>query len=90
MDEIIVEIDNNVEQIESSNNISVVDNNNIPVNIIEHEYGITVQKHEYVVTGDDMYIPLSYDEAPQWLKDTILNITDLSLTQKTKDENGRI
>ena len=82
MDEIIVEIDNNVEQIESSNNISVVDNNNIPVNIIEHEYGITVQKHEYVVTGDDMYIPLSYDDSPQWLKDTINNITDFSLNQK--------
>lgn len=82
MDEIIVEIDNNVEQIESSNNISVVDNNNIPANIIEHEYGITVQKHEYVVTGDDMYIPLSYDDSPQWLKDTINNITDFSLNQK--------
>lgn len=82
MDEIIVEIDNNVEQVESSNNISVVDNNNIQANIIEHEYGITVQKYEYVVTGDDMYIPLSYDDSPQWLKDTINNITDFSLNQK--------
>ena len=70
--------------------LNVTSENNNDIDIIEEdsELEVSVQKREYVITGDDMYIPLSYDESPQWLKDTINNITNFSLNQKlTEVEN---
>jgi len=69
--------------VEAGNEIvSTSTDNNIDIEILEPDYNVTINKREYVIVGDDMYIPLSYDEAPQWLKDTIANITDFSLNQK--------
>ena len=64
--------------------LNVTSDNNNDIEIIEEdsEFEVSVQKREYVITGDNMYIPLSYDESPQWLKDTINNITNFSLNQK--------
>lgn len=82
-DEIEIAIDSNETIVESELIIDVVNNNNIvDIESSEPDVVVTFKKQEYVITGDDMYIPLSYDEAPQWLKDTITNITDFSLNQK--------
>ena len=82
-DEIEIVIDSNETIVESELIIDVVNNNNIvDIESSEPDVVVTFKKQEYVITGDDMYIPLSYDEAPQWLKDTITNITDFSLNQK--------
>ena len=82
-DEIEIVIDSNETIVESELIIDVVNNNNIvDIESSEPDVVVTFKKQEYVIVGDDMYIPLSYDEAPQWLKDTIANITDLSLNQK--------
>lgn len=82
-DEIEIVIDSNQTIVESELIIDVVNNNNIvDIESSEPDVVVTFKKQEYVITGDDMYIPLSYDEAPQWLKDTITNITDFSLNQK--------
>lgn len=32
---------------------------------------ITVAKKEFVITGDDIYVPVLYDDAPQWMKDLV-------------------
>ena len=82
-DEIEIVIDSNETIVESELIIDVVNNNNIvDIGSSEPDVVVTFEKQEYVIVGDDMYIPLSYDEAPQWLKDTIANITDFSLNQK--------
>ena len=82
-DEIEIVIDSNETIVESELIIDVVNNNNIvDIESSEPDVVVTFKKQEYVIVGDDMYIPLSYDEAPQWLKDTIANITDFSLNQK--------
>ena len=41
---------------------------------------ITVAKKEYVITGDDIYIPQLYDDAPQWMKDLVQLVVDVSMT----------
>ena len=41
---------------------------------------ITVAKKEYVITGDDIYIPQLYDDAPQWMKDLVGLVVDVSMT----------
>ena len=69
--------------VEAGNEIvSTSSDNNIDIEILEPDYNVTINKREYVITGDNMYIPRTYDESPQWLKDIIGTITDFSLNQK--------
>ena len=69
--------------VEAGNEIvSTSSDNNIDIEILEPDYNVTINKREYVITGDNMYIPKTYDESPQWLKDIIGTITDFSLNQK--------
>lgn len=69
--------------VEAGNEIvSASTDNNIDIEILEPDYDVTINKREYVITGDNMYIPRTYDESPQWLKDIIGTITDFSLNQK--------
>ena len=62
--------------------VSASSDNNIDVEILEPDYDITINKKEYIITGDNLYIPKSYEESPQWLKDIIGTITDFTLNQK--------
>ena len=52
---------------------------------------ISVAKKEYVITGDDIYIPQLYDDAPQWMKDLVQLVVDVSMstnnTQLVNDLN---
>lgn len=41
---------------------------------------ITVVKKEYAIVGDGIYIPQLYDDAPQWMKDLIQLVVDVSMT----------
>jgi len=38
---------------------------------------ITFDNNEYSIVGDDMVVVTKYDDAPQWLKDTIDNIVNI-------------
>ena len=50
--------------VEAGNEIvSTSSDNNIDIEILEPEYDITINKREYVITGDDMYIPKTYNES---------------------------
>lgn len=62
--------------------VSASSDNNVDVEILEPDYDITINKKEYIITGDNLYIPKSYEESPQWLKDIIGTITDFTLNQK--------
>ena len=44
------------------------------------ELDITVAKKEYTIVGDDIYIPQLYDDAPQWMKDLVQLVVDVSMT----------
>lgn len=46
---------------------------------------IRVTKKEYSIVGDDIYIPQLYDDAPQWMKDLVQLVVDVSLTSGTTD-----
>lgn len=45
-----------------------------------NELDITVAKKEYTIVGDDIYIPQLYDDAPQWMKDLVELVVDVSMT----------
>ena len=46
---------------------------------------ITVAKKEYAIVGDGIYIPLLYDDAPQWMKDLVQLVVDVGMiTSNTK------
>ena len=69
----------NIINVESESNIEIagpsieIDINKVP------EYEIVVDKKEYIITGDNIYIPEYYDDAPQWLKDLVQVVTDVSI-----------
>ena len=77
--------------IETTNSIDnvVLDNNNITAGY-DNSYNvdiedlsdldITVAKKEYTIVGDDIYIPQLYDDAPQWMKDLVGLVVDVSMT----------
>lgn len=41
---------------------------------------ISVAKKEYAIVGDSVYIPQLYDDAPQWMKDLVGLVVDVSMT----------
>lgn len=67
-------------------NVSLIDNN-IDVKTLEPEYEITINRKEYNVVGDELYIPKRYEDAPQWLRDIIDNVTDVALSAKISEIN---
>ena len=83
-------------EINSNNSISIIDNdaivlatnNAIDIKYSEPEYDVTVNKKEYIITGDTLYIPKRYEDAPQWLRDIIDNVTDVALSAKISEINN--
>ena len=67
--------------------VSLIDNN-IDVKTLEPEYEITINRKEYNVVGDELYIPKRYEDAPQWLRDIIDNVTDVALSAKISEINN--
>ena len=80
----VVEIDTQgFEDIEIRNSnlmVAGIDNNyDVQVENLD-ELDITVAKKEYTITGDDIYIPQLYDDAPQWMKDLVSLVVDVSMS----------
>ena len=69
------------------NAIAVLVDNNIEIDSSEPEYAVTVNRKEYNVVGDELYIPKRYEDAPQWLRDIIDNVTDVALAAKISEIN---
>lgn len=62
-EDIVVDIVNDID-VSSTGNIDVVVEDN-------NELDITVAKKEFVITGDNIYVPVLYDDVPQWMKDLV-------------------
>lgn len=77
-----VGLESNVDDVEIVNDNIVAGYDNSHDVCIEDldDLDITVAKKEYVITGDDIYIPQLYDDAPQWMKDLIGLVVDVSMT----------
>lgn len=80
----VVEMDTQgFEDIEIRNSnlmVTGIDNNyDVQVENLD-ELDITVAKKEYTITGDDIYIPQLYDDAPQWMKDLVSLVVDVSMS----------
>ena len=77
-----VGLESNVDDVEIVNDNIVAGYDNSHDVCIEDldDLDITVAKKEYVITGDDIYIPQLYDDAPQWMKDLVELVVDVSMT----------
>ena len=80
----VVEVDtqgfDDIEIRNSSIMVAGIDNNyDVKVEDLA-ELDITVAKKEYTITGDDIYIPQLYDDAPQWMKDLVNLVVDVSMS----------
>lgn len=82
LDTSIVSTINNDSDIVVDNNQVVVSSSNLQeVNVEDLEnLDITIAKKEYTIVGDDIYIPQLYDDAPQWMKDLVELVVDVSMT----------
>ena len=65
-------------EVETPQEIEVVSNGidvearSLDVEVVDlKELDVTVAKREFVITGDDIYVPKLYDDAPQWMKDLV-------------------
>ena len=77
-----VGLESNVDDVEIVNDNIVAGYDNSHDVCIEDldDLDITVAKKEYIITGDDIYIPQLYDDAPQWMKDLVGLVVDVSMT----------
>ena len=82
LDDATIEITNSIDNVEMDNtNITAGYDNSYDVDIGDlSDLDITVAKKEYTITGDDIYIPQLYDDAPQWMKDLVNLVVDVSMT----------
>lgn len=65
-------------EIETPQEIEVISNGidvearSLDVEVVDlKELDVTVAKREFVITGDDIYVPKLYEDAPQWMKDLV-------------------
>lgn len=82
LDTSTIEITNSIDNvvIDNTNIIAGYDNSyNVDIEDLS-DLDITVAKKEYTIVGDDIYIPQLYDDAPQWMKDLVELVVDVSMT----------
>lgn len=77
----MIEIETQTTEVEVINNVEVTGTSQVEVETVDlSDLDITVAKKEYVITGDDIYIPMLYDDAPQWMKDLVQVVVDVSIS----------
>lgn len=77
----MIEVETQTTEVEVNNNIEVTSTGQVEVETVDlSDLDITVAKKEYVITGDDIYIPMLYDDAPQWMKDLVQVVVDVSIS----------
>ena len=82
----MIEVEAETIEVELVNNVKVTIPGQVEIEPIDLEdLSITVAKKEYVITGDDIYIPMLYDDAPQWMKDLVQVVVDVSIETGNQD-----
>lgn len=77
----MIEVETQTTEVEVINNVEVTSTSQVEVETVDlSDLDITVAKKEYVITGDDIYIPMLYDDAPQWMKDLVQVVVDVSIS----------
>jgi len=74
-------------EITNENGIEViVSDPSIEADVVNlNELDIRVSKKEYTIVGDDIYIPKLYDDAPEWMKNLVQIVVDVSLETGNTD-----
>ena len=77
----MIEVETQTTEVEVINNVEVTSTSQVEVETVDlSDLDITIAKKEYVITGDDIYIPMLYDDAPQWMKDLVQVVVDVSIS----------
>lgn len=77
----MIEVETQTTEVEIINNVEVISAGQVEVETVDlSDLDITVAKKEYIITGDDIYIPMLYDDAPQWMKDLVQVVVDVSIS----------
>lgn len=77
----MIEVETQTIEVEVVTNTEVTSTGQVEVETVDlSDLDITVAKKEYVITGDDIYIPMLYDDAPQWMKDLVQVVVDVSIS----------
>lgn len=77
----MIEAETQTIEVEVVTNTEVTSTGQVEVETVDlSDLDITVAKKEYVITGDDIYIPMLYDDAPQWMKNLVQVVVDVSIS----------
>ena len=77
----MIEVETQTTEVEVINSVEVTSTSQVEVETVDlSDLDITVAKKEYIITGDDIYIPMLYDDAPQWMKDLVQLVVDVSIS----------
>ena len=72
-------VNTNVEVTASNTNVAIVEDTN--------DIEVTVNRQEYVITGDEIYIPKRFEDAPTWMQNLITQVVDTSIGAQIQDLN---
>ena len=82
-----IEINNSLAPDIERSIVATIDNN---INVIKDDtddLDVTINRKEYVITGDEIYIPKRYEDAPTWLQNMIDQVVEYSIGAKVSDMN---
>lgn len=83
-----VEVDGDIEVIVNTNVEVTAGNMNVAIIEDTNDIEVTVNRQEYVITGDEIYIPKRYEDAPTWMQNLINQVVDVSISAQIQDLNG--
>lgn len=83
-----VEVDGDIEVIVNTNVEVTAGNMNVAIIEDTNDIEVTVNRQEYVITGDEIYIPKRYEDAPTWMQNLITQVVDVSISAQIQDLNG--
>ena len=82
-----VEFDGDTEIIVNTNVEVTAGNMNVAIIEDTNDIEVTVNRQEYVITGDEIYIPKRFEDAPTWLQNLINQVVDVSISAQILDLN---
>ena len=82
-----VEVDGDTEVIVNTNVEVTAGNMNVAIIEDTNDIEVTVNRQEYVITGDEIYIPKRFEDAPTWMQELITQVVDTSISAQIQDLN---
>ena len=82
-----VEVDGETDVIFNTNVEVTAGNMNVAIIEDTNDIEVTVNRQEYVITGDEIYIPKRFEDAPTWMQNLITQVVDTSISAQIQDLN---